>query len=106
MKIMKKMEARDWVPGLAYFKFMRWVRAADLEDVRRMVKILGDHPPISMAKAKRCDPVFEAGQDLDQVFEVFQVLVYTYLYRKSANTSSRTNVPVFDCNVMKRPLCC
>ena len=69
---MEKIEARDWVPGPAYFEFMQWVRAADLEDVRRVVKILGDHPPISMAKAMRSDPVFGVGQDLDQVFEAVQ----------------------------------
>ena len=58
MKIMEKLEARDWVPRPACFKFMQWVRAADLGDVRRMVKILGDNPTTSMAKAMRCDPVF------------------------------------------------
>ena len=72
MVLKKKKELGIWVPGQAYFKFLQRVRAADLKDVRRMEKIFGVHHNNSMAKAKGCDPVFGADQDLGQVFEAVQ----------------------------------
>ena len=36
MKFMVQIEARDWVPEPAYFKFWQRVRAVDPEDVRQM----------------------------------------------------------------------
>ena len=64
MMLKEKLEPRGWVPGPAYFKFLYRVRAADLEDVRRMEEIPGDHHKISMAKAMSCDPFFGADQDI------------------------------------------
>ena len=72
MKFMEKMEAQDWVPGPAYFMFFAVGaccgprgRTADGGDFRGSSNI-------SIAKAMSCDPVFGAGQGLDQVSEAVQ----------------------------------